>query len=666
MHKFIPLILFQSRLYLSADIRNLIYGGPISNIGDYPFVAAILSCWPSSGGLACGSFCSGSLIAPNLVMTAGHCVYDETSQFSDPQSPVPLDQMYVLLGSDDSRRSSAGTIVVKVESFTNKGYGMNLRYPMDGDYAILKLSNCVELVTGRIETVRIATLDNEPITTPSTCKDVVTIGFGRITNLPTDVAYSDGKLRMVPDALHTFDTCINAFIGDSLLLSGYDASYLNRPGYERLKRFYETYLVPELSACVGGNSVHSSCNGDSGGPVVALGGDGSYIQIGTTSFGTGSYCGYGADYITRLAPSADFIRQIMETSSGICPNWSVQSAFASWPPRVQTSPETSSAYQSSRCSSSSQWQCKDGTCIQLSQVCDRVNHCPDLSDESTSFCSFAYSRNSVVRSATGGLTEKQAQIQEELEKLIAEAELESSKVGPRILGEMDSSHVVLLGSLNFGRPIPKVPDTDGNEQGPSQPTNPPVNSRIGARAGNVDCASIAADVRALIDYEKNYGYNRLEEDPSPMIVACSNYQDCVYLGQSTPVAAIGSFCAGFYQFVYKRQQARDAEALFDSKYNNQCAEPQSVVSTIVPIVPSGNQQPSGGNQQPSGGNQQPSGGIQPPVSSPPIVATPPDVPDDGVGNPLPDTSGTSQKPASRSNSMLSLFWVGFVIMETRF
>ena len=591
MHKILPLILIQFRRYQSADIRSLIYPGPVSSIEQYPFVVAILSCSRSSGGLACGSFCSGSLIAPNLVLTAGHCVYDETSAYKDPSSPVPLEQMYVLLGSDDSRQSSAGDIVVKVESFTNKGYGMNLRYTMDGDFAILKLSECVELVPGRIETVRVATLDNEPITTRSTCTDVITLGFGKITNLPEDVAFSDGKLRMLHDALHTFDTCSDAYIGDSLLLSGYDASYLDEPGNERLKGFYETYLVPEFSACVGGNSVHSSCNGDSGGPIVALGGDNSYIQIGTTSFGTGSYCGYGADYITRLAPSADFIRQIMETSSGICPNWSVQSAFASWPPRVLSTAETSAAYKSSRCPSSSQWQCGDGACIQLSQVCDRVVHCPDSSDESSTFCSLAYGRRSVVRSATGGFTEKQAQIQAELEKLIAKAELQPSKGGPRILGESDSSHVVLLGPLDFGRPIPKVPGTEAIVPGPSQSTNTPVTSRIGLRAGPVDCSSAAANVRALIDLELDSGYNRLEQDPSSMIAACSNYQDCVDFGQSAPVARIGSFCDDFSQFVYQRQQALEGEAVFDSKYNNQCAEPQSAESSFDTIDSGGNQQP---------------------------------------------------------------------------
>jgi secreted trypsin-like serine protease len=593
MHRLVPLILISISRYQSADIRSLIVPGPISASSEYPFTAAILSCSRSSSGyLACGCFCSGSLIAPNLVLTAGHCVYDETSAFDNPQPPVPLNQMYVLLGSNDSRQSSTGDVVVKVESFTNKGYGMNLRYPMDGDFAILKLSDCVELVPGKIETVRVATLDNEPITTSSTCTDIVTIGFGRITNLPEDVAYSDGKLRKLPDALHTFDTCLNAYIGDSLLLNGQDASYLNRAGNEGLKAFYETYLVPEYNACVGGNSVHSSCNGDSGGPIVARGDNGSYIQIGTTSFGTGSYCGYGADYITRLAPSADFIRQIMDSNTGKCPNWSVQSAFSSWPPRVQTSSEISEAFQSSRCPSSSQWQCEDGACIQRSQVCDNVIHCPDGSDETRWFCSFAYGRSSTVRSATGGLTQKQSEIQSELDKLIAEAESQPVPGGPRLLGEADEPTVLLLGPLtSFGRPIPKVPGTKAEEPPIEVVTNRPVIDRIGLRANNIDCSSIAADTQAAIDYEQQYGYNRLEQDPSSMITVCSNYLDCVESGQSSPVSGIGSFCYEFAQFVSERQQALDGEALFDSRYNNQCAEPPSEDSTVHITNSGGNTQP---------------------------------------------------------------------------
>jgi secreted trypsin-like serine protease len=597
MQKFTSLILITIDGSQSSSItRSLIAPGPVTEIENYPFVAAILSCsYASNGALACGSFCTGSLIAPNLVLTAGHCVYDDTSAFNDPEPPVPLSQMYVLLGSGDSRKTSQGDVLVKVHSFVNKGYGMNLRYPMDGDFAILNLSDCVDLVPGRIETVRVATLDNEPMTTATTCTDIVTLGFGKITNLPDQVAYSDGKLRMLPDASHSFDTCLESYIGNSLLLEGYSMSYLNQPGNEGTKHYYETYLVPEYNSCVGGNSVHSSCNGDSGGPIVAKSTDGGYIQIGTTSFGAGDYCGFGADFITRLAPSSDFIRQYMDANTGSCPNWSSQLGFSSWPTRPQTAREVSTAYKSTRCQSTSQWQCEDGTCIQLSQVCDRVNHCPDNSDENSSYCSAVYRRSAVVRSSTdGGLTEKQARIQSELETLIAEADLAQSSGSTRILGETDNQPgVILLGPLSsFSRPTPKVPSglvsnlTAGNSF-PKDGTD-----KVALRAAAIDCSSIVSSIEAQIKYEKANGYNRLEEDPSPMTASCTNYDECVDTRRISPDGRLDSFCTAFSEFVMERNQALQTVYSFDSDYDNRCAQPPSYDSTLGESATSGDRSTS--------------------------------------------------------------------------
>jgi len=585
MQKFTSLILITiDGSQASSITRSLIAPGPVTEIEKYPFIAAILSCsYASNGALACGSFCTGSLIAPNLVLTAGHCVYDDASAFKDPEPPVPLSQMYVLLGSGDSRKTSQGDVLVKVQSFVNKGYGMNLRYPMDGDFAILQLSQCVDLIPGRIETVRVATLDNEPMTTATTCTDIVTLGFGKITNLPDQVAYSDGKLRMLPDASHSFDVCLESYIGNSLLLEGYSMSYLDQPGNEGMKHYYETYLVPEYNSCVGGNSVHSSCNGDSGGPIVAKSTDGRYIQIGTTSFGTGSYCGFGADYITRLAPSSDFIRQYMDANSGSCPNWSSQLGFSSWPTRPQTDAEVSIAYKSTRCQSTSQWQCEDGTCIQLSQVCDRVNHCPDQSDENSSYCSAVYRRSAVSRSSTdGALTEKQAWIQSELEQLIAEADLTQSSGSTRILGETDNPpDVILLGPLSsFSRPTPKVPSGLASNITTDNSSPKDGTDKAALRAAAIDCSSIVASIEAQIKYEKANGYNRLEEDPSPMTASCTNYYECVDNRQISTDGRLDSFCDAFFSFLMERQQALQTTYSFNSDYGNQCAQPPSNDSTF--------------------------------------------------------------------------------------
>jgi V8-like Glu-specific endopeptidase len=55
-------------------------------------------------GVVCASFCSGSLIARDAVLTAGHCLYDvEESIYKAPVSTVPMENMFALIGSSDFR-----------------------------------------------------------------------------------------------------------------------------------------------------------------------------------------------------------------------------------------------------------------------------------------------------------------------------------------------------------------------------------------------------------------------------------------------------------------------------------------------------------------------------------------------------------------------------------
>ena len=65
-------------LPVDAAQRRLIIDGATTEIVQYPFTVSLMYCRGSAvtNSLSCASFCSGALIAPHVVLTAGHCVFD--------------------------------------------------------------------------------------------------------------------------------------------------------------------------------------------------------------------------------------------------------------------------------------------------------------------------------------------------------------------------------------------------------------------------------------------------------------------------------------------------------------------------------------------------------------------------------------------------------------
>jgi hypothetical protein len=483
--------------------------------------------------------------------------------------------------------------LIKVESFVNKGYGMNKRYDIDDDMGLLFLSSCATIVPGVVETIKVATLDIEPLPGSGTCVTAESIGFGRITNLPSQIAYTDGKLRSIPDIVHNFDTCLKSYIGDTLILDGYDSSYLDKAGNEKVKAFFQSFLVPELHSCMGGNSVHSSCNGDSGGPITATK-NGQNFLIGLTSFGISDYCGYGADYIARVAPWATYIRDKILANNKQCSGWDISKSFASYPPPALG--QLSNLYSSSRCLS--QWQCGDGTCIDLSRVCDKSQNCPDGSDEESSFCSYQYAVGKSVRASMKDIdTETQLKNQAELEALIA-ANSQLISEGGRRLAEAEQV-VVVVGTLtSVGRARPTIPEdiqaeldkvlssgsgvsTDATAD-PSIPSSEGnIRSSIYTKATSTNCATIVSSTTALIQNEQANGYNRAEQDPTNVQAACDAYESCVDQGSIASSSTLSSFCTSFDTFVTKRAQALASVSRFDSAYGNTCPAPAFLAQTVT-------------------------------------------------------------------------------------
>jgi Trypsin len=197
--------------------------------GEYPDCCAV-------GSLA-GYFCSGTLIAPNLVLTADHC--------------KGVDRVF-LRGNDITQLDKGEVIAVKTQ----------FSHP-DLDARILVLEH-----DSTVEPRKIAKGNQTQGHTQATV-----VGFGTI-DLQGLVGYGRKRYAVVPIAT------------------------LDCKGSSDAKRFG---CVPGFELVAGQRGLRfDSCRGDSGGPLYIKNGKGEYLLLGVTSRGTResfTACGDGGVYV---------------------------------------------------------------------------------------------------------------------------------------------------------------------------------------------------------------------------------------------------------------------------------------------------------------------------------------------------------------------------------
>ena len=216
----------------AAPVREVV-GGQLAPTGKFPWMVRLT--------MGCG----GTLIAPDVVLTAGHCITGGTGRTKDIEVVGGVTDL-----SSNKAITARSVEVIRAAGFKDETKG--------SDWAVVKLDRKLALPT-----IDLGRSDVSP------GAKVTVMGWGQTSE---NAVRQQRKLRyatvpVVPDA-----DCAKAY---------------RKVGVD---------LVADEQLCAGKKGV-DTCQGDSGGPMVRKAGSGQWVQVGIVSWGLGcARAGYPGVY----------------------------------------------------------------------------------------------------------------------------------------------------------------------------------------------------------------------------------------------------------------------------------------------------------------------------------------------------------------------------------